>query len=85
MSISSTLGTGIGNTGAYGKHVALSAGRNGQGFIASLVVSTREAYAAKDAQLAERRAQVAAARAAVIAGTPAPKVVRQRKMKVDAA
>lgn len=79
MSIASTIGTGIGNTGAYAKHAALRTATGSGSFVAEIYTSTLDAYAAKDAELAERRAQIAAARAAGPA-LAAPKVVRQRKI-----
>lgn len=79
MSIANTLGTATGNTAAYGKHYTVSAGINSTGFVAEFVASTIAAYAAKDAELLERRNEMRALRASGPA-LAAPKVTRQKKL-----
>ena len=64
MTIATTLGTATGNTAAYVKHGTLMTGIGGSAFVAEYIASTKAAYAAKDAELAARRA-AARQRAAV--------------------
>ena len=64
MTIATTLGTATGNTAAYAKHSVMMTGIGGSAFVAEYIASTKTAYAAKDAELAARRA-AARQRAAV--------------------
>lgn len=54
------IGSALGKSAAYAAHGAISAGRYTGQFGADLVAGTREGYATKSAELAERRAQLVA-------------------------
>lgn len=55
MTIASTLGSVTGNTAAYTKHAVLMTGIGGIDAVTEFIVTTRESYALKDAELAQRR------------------------------
>lgn len=65
MSIATTLGSATGNTAAYAKHTVLASGLHSSNFVDAYLDATRTQYAAKDAELAARRAELRAAREAV--------------------
>ena len=69
MTIATTLGTATGNTAAYAKHGVMMTGIGGSAFVAEYITSTMAAYAAKDAELAARRA-AARQRAAITDAIP---------------
>lgn len=64
MTIATTIGSAIGTSGAYVKHAALRTATGSGSFVADVYASAVAGYAAKDAELAERRAEIAAAREA---------------------
>lgn len=82
MSIATTIGTGLGYSGAYAKHAALRAVQGSGSFVAEVYASTLTSYAAKDAELAERREQLALARQQAAVALPKPTVKRQRRVNV---
>ena len=77
MSIAKTLGGATGTSIAYTKHSVLATGIGGKGFITEYLAESKAAYIRKDAELAERRAEMR-----VIAATSGavPKLTRQRKL-----
>lgn len=82
MSIASTFATVAANTGAYTKHAVLTSGLHSSNFARELVSETKAQYAAKDAELEQRRVELRAARIAQAATLPAPKRRTQRKLAV---
>lgn len=77
MSVAKTLASATGTSAAYAKHAVVSTGIGGKGFIAE----TKAAYLAKDAELAERRAEMRAEMRAIAATSGAvPVMKRQRKL-----
>lgn len=79
MTIATTIGGAIGTTGAYAKHAALRTVSGSGSFAADVWNATTTSYAAKDAELAERRAEIAAARQGA-AAVLTPPVRKQRKL-----
>ena len=77
MSIAKTLGGATGTSIAYTKHSVLATGIGGKGFITEYLSETKAAYLAKDAELAERRAEM---RAIAASSGAVPKLTRQRKL-----
>ena len=77
MSIAKTLGGATGTSIAYTKHSVLATGIGGKGFITEYLAETKAAYLAKDAELAERRAEM---RAIAATSGVVPKLTRQRKL-----
>ena len=77
MSIAKTLGGATGTSIAYTKHSVLVTGIGGKGFVADFVAETKAAYIRKDAELAERRAEM---RAIAASSGAVPKLTRQRKL-----
>ena len=77
MSIAKSLGSATGSSAAYAKHATLATGIGGKGFIADFVAETKAAYLAKDAELAERRAEM---RAIAATSGAVPVMKRQRKL-----
>ena len=77
MSIAKTLGGATGTSIAYTKHATLATGIGGKGFVADFVAETKAAYLAKDAELAERRAEM---RAIAATSGAVPVMKRQRKL-----
>ena len=77
MSVAKTLASATGTSAAYAKHATLAAGIGGKGFVADFVAETKAAYLAKDAELAERRAEM---RALAANSGAVPKLTRQRKL-----
>lgn len=61
-SLGSFVGAAAGKSGAYAKHAVLAGASHAGAFGAHTVAATRESYAAKDAELAERRAELDAVR-----------------------
>ena len=82
MSISNTIGSTLGNTAAYGKHAVIRTVTGSGGFVADTYSAAVLAYEVKDAQLAERREAIKAARLAGAAQLVAPKVIRLRNLDV---
>ena len=77
MSIAKTLGSATGTSAAYAKHGVVATGIGGKGFVADFVAETKAAYLAKDAELAERRAEM---RAIAATSGAVPVMKRQRKL-----
>lgn len=77
MSIAKTLGNATGSSAAYAKHGVVATGIGGKGFIADYIAETKAAYIRKDAELAERRAEM---RAIAASSGAVPKLTRQRKL-----
>ena len=77
MSIAKTLASATGTSAAYAKHGVIATGIGGKGFVADFVAETKAAYLAKDAELAERRAEM---RAIAATSGAVPKLTRQRKL-----
>lgn len=77
MSIAKTLGSATGTSAAYAKHGVVATGIGGKGFVADFVAETRAAYVRKDAELAERRAEM---RAIAASSGAVPVMKRQRKL-----
>ena len=77
MSVAKTLASATGTSAAYAKHATLATGIGGKGFIAEYLSETKAAYLAKDAELAERRAEM---RAIAATSGAVPKLTRQRKL-----
>ena len=77
MSIAKTLASATGTSAAYAKHGVIATGIGGKGFIADYIAETKAAYIRKDAELAERRAEM---RAIAASSGAAPKLTRQRKL-----
>lgn len=77
MSIAKTLGNATGSSAAYAKHGVVATGIGGKGFIADYIAETKAAYIRKDAELAERRAEM---RAIAATSGAVPKLTRQRKL-----
>jgi len=80
MSVAKSIGSSIGASAAYAKHSALSVASGSGVFVADVFVGMAQGYAAKDAELAERRAIAAAERRSV--ALPVPNVQRQKKVAV---
>ena len=78
-SFGSFIGTAAGKSGAYAKHAVLAGASHAGAFGAHTVAATRESYAAKDAELAERRAELNAARN-TRGALPVPQRKSQRKL-----
>ena len=77
MSIAKTLGGATGTSIAYTKHSVLATGIGGRGFITEYLTESKAAYLAKDAELAERRAEM---RSIAATSGAVPKLTRQRKL-----
>ena len=77
MSIAKTLGNATGSSAAYAKHGVVATGIGGKGFIADYIAETKAAYIRKDAELAERRAEM---RVIAASSGAVPKLTRQRKL-----
>lgn len=77
MSIAKTLGSATGTSAAYAKHGVVATGIGGKGFVADFVAETKAAYIRKDAELAERRAEM---RAIAATSGAVPVMKRQRKL-----
>lgn len=77
MSIAKTLGSATGTSAAYAKHGVVASGISGKSFIADFVAETKAAYIRKDAELAERRAEM---RAIAASSDAVPKLTRQHKL-----
>lgn len=77
MSIAKSLGSATGTSVAYAKHGVVATGIGGKGFVADFVAETKAAYVRKDAELAERRAEM---RAIAASSGAVPKLTRQRKL-----
>ena len=77
MSIAKTLGGATGTSIAYTKHSVLATGIGGKGFITEYLAESKAAYIRKDAELAERRAEM---RAIAASSGAVPKLTRQRKL-----
>ena len=77
MSIAKTLGGATGTSVAYAKHAVVSTGIGGKGFVADFVAETKAVYIRKDAELAERRAEM---RAIAATSGAVPVMKRQRKL-----
>lgn len=77
MSIAKTLGNATGSSAAYAKHGVVATGIGGKGFIADYIAETKAAYLAKDAELAERRAEM---RVIAASSGAVPVMKRQRKL-----
>lgn len=81
-SFGSFIGSAAGKTGAYAKHAVLAGASHAGAFGAHTVAAARESYAAKDAELAVRRAELNAARTARGA-LPTPARKSQRKLVTE--
>lgn len=79
MTVASTFGKVLGNTGAYAKHAALASGLHSIEFVRATHEATATQYRIKDAVLAEKRAAVLTNRAAPV---ELPAIKRQRKVAV---
>ena len=77
MSIAKTLGGATGTSIAYTKHSVLATGIGGKGFITEYLAESKAAYIRKDAELAERRAEM---RVIAASSGAVPKLTRQRKL-----
>ena len=77
MSVAKTLASATGTSAAYAKHGVIATGIGGKGFIADYIAETKAAYIRKDAELAERRAEM---RAIAASSGTVPKLTRQRKL-----
>ena len=77
MSIAKTLGSATGTSAACAKHGVVATGIGGKGFVADFVAETKAAYIRKDAELAERRAEM---RAIAATSGAVPVMKRQRKL-----
>ena len=77
MSIAKTLASATGTSAAYAKHGVIATGIGGKGFIADYIAETKAAYIRKDAELAERRAEM---RAIAATSGAVPVMKRQRKL-----
>ena len=77
MSVAKTLASATGTSAAYAKHGVIATGIGGKGFVADFVAETKAAYIRKDAELAERRAEM---RAIAATSGAVPKLTRQRKL-----
>lgn len=77
MSVAKTLASATGTSAAYAKHGVIATGIGGKGFVADFVAETKAAYIRKDAELAERRAEM---RAIAASSGAVPKLTRQRKL-----
>lgn len=78
-SFGSFIGSSAGKAGAYAKHAALASAAHAGVFGASVADATRASYVATDATLAERRAELNAARNARGA-LPTPQRTSRRKL-----
>lgn len=79
MSIATSFGKTLGNTGAYAKHAVIASGIGSVNFIAAAREATVEQYRAKDAELQAKRDELRAARTVALA---VPAVRRQRRVAV---
>lgn len=77
MSIAKTLGGATGTSIAYTKHNVFATGIGGKGFITEYLAESKAAYIRKDAELAERRAEM---RAIAATSGAVPVMKRQRKL-----
>lgn len=77
MSIAKTLGGATGTSIAYTKHSVLATGIGGKGFITEYLAESKAAYIRKDAELAERRAEM---RSIAATSGAVPVMKRQRKL-----
>lgn len=77
MSIAKSLGSATGTSVAYAKHGVVATGVGSKGFIADYIAETKAAYIRKDAELAERRAEM---RAIAASSGAVPVMKRQRKL-----
>ncbi len=80
MSVATTIGSSIGKSAAYAKHGTVMTANHSGSFVRDTLSAVSESYRAKDAELAQRRAEYAALRAEAYATIAPPPVVRQRKV-----